>query len=183
MQQELRVDLRVHQTPEQLELAYSFENASAQPILVFDRLWDMSASALKQNWAHVEIQGGTATIQRAIEQIPQGLHLETPAVPYGREIAAHATGAGKFSIELPLKEAGEYFGFMHRGVQATTVPIHEIKFELGWCLKPASLPPAIHPVELNKETLWLLPYGLAINLQVVASSAPVRVELSGQAFH
>jgi hypothetical protein len=181
MQHELRVDLRVHSKPDQLEFEYSFENTSSQPILVFDRMWDMQAQALSQDWAYVEIRGSAAVVKRRMEALPWGLHIENPTVPYGREIQPSARGGGKFYLPLPLKECGEYDGFVRRGAWAKPEPVHEVAFELGWSPKPASLPPGIQPVEMNGETLWLLPYGLVTTIQRTAITAPVRVDVSGKA--
>jgi hypothetical protein len=183
MQQELSVDLHVQVASDHLEFEYSFENSLSHPVLVFDRLWDMQANALKPNWAYVEIRDGKAAVKRLMETLPQGLHLDSPAVPYGREIAPHARSGGKFSIALPLKELGAYDGFVRRGAQLKPVAMQEVTFSLGWCPKPASLPPAIHPVEMNGETLWLLPFGLVSQVQRIAVSAPVQVHVTGEAFY
>jgi hypothetical protein len=182
MQQELSVNLRVQPTPDHLEFEYSFENTSPQPVLVFDRLWDMQVNALKPNWAYVDIRDGKAAIQRLMAALPLGLHLEHPAVPYGREIAPHARSGGKLSIPLPFKQNGAYDGFVRRGAQLKPVAVKEVILSLGWCPKPASFPPAIQPVEMNGETLWLLPYGMVSQIQRVAVSAPVQVHVTGEAF-
>jgi len=182
MQHELRVDLRVHCAPDQLEFEYSFENTSSQPILVFDRMWDMQAQALRHDWAYVQIRDSGAVVKRWMEGLPPGLHVENPTVPYGREVRRSARGGGKFSLSLPLKEYGEYDGFVRRGARAKPGPVHKVAFELGWSPKPASLPPGIHPVEMNGETLWLLPYGLLTTIQRTAVTASMRVDVSGEAF-
>jgi hypothetical protein len=182
MQQELSVNLRMQPMPDHLEFEYSFENSLSQPVLVFDRLWDMQANSLKPNWVYVDIRGGEAAIKRLMETLPLGLHLENPAVPYGREIAPHARSGGKFSIALPLKQNGAYDGFVRRGAQLKPLAVKEVTFSLGWCPKPTSFPPAIQPVEMNGETLWLLPYGMASQVQRVAVSAPIQVHVTGEAF-
>ena len=97
-----------------------------------------------------------------------GISRESATVPYGREIRPSARGGGKFSLPLPLKEYGEYDGFVLRGAWAKPEPVNEVAFELGWSPKPASLPPGIQPVEMNGETLWLLPYGLVTTIQRTA---------------
>lgn len=181
MQNELRVELRLHRQAEQLEFEYSLESAP-QTILIFDRLWDVQANALKADWAYLQIQDSTAIVQRLMQQLPQGLHIDTPIVPYGRELVAHSRANGKFVLSLPLKEAGAYSGFLHHTASRKPSQIHTVKFELGWCPKPDSLPPAIHPVEMNGEKLWLLPYSLVSNMQRLASSSPVQLEVPGLAF-
>ena len=182
MQQELSVNLHVQPAPDHLEFEYSFENTLSRPVLVFDRLWDIQANALKPNWAYVDIRDGKAAIKRLMEALPQGLHVDSPAIPYGREIEPHARTGGKFSIALPLKQNGAYDGFVRRGAQLRPVAVKEVTFSLGWCPKPASFPPAIQPVEMNGETLWLLPYSLVSQAQRVAVSAPVQLHVTGEAF-
>ena len=182
MQQELSVSLRVQPTLDHLEFEYSFENTSSQPILVFDRLWDMQANALKPTWAYIDIRDGKAAIKRLMETIPRGLHLDSPAVPYGREIAPHTQSGGKFSIALPLKQSGAYDGFVRRGAQLKPATVEEVIFSLGWCPKPAFIPPAIQPVQIGGETLWLLPYGMVLQAQRIAMSSPVEVHVPGEAF-
>ncbi|HLG98925.1 MAG TPA: hypothetical protein VKX49_21620 [Bryobacteraceae bacterium] len=182
MQQELRVDLRARHTAGRVEFEYSLENTASQTILVFDRLWDMQTNTLKPDWAYVEIHESAATIKRAIEPLPKGLHIENPIVPYGREISPHSKASGRFSLGLPLTESGAYSGFLYPGAQQKPGAIREIRFEVGWCPKPVSLPPALHPVEMNGETLWLLPYGLVSMLQQIARSSPFQLDVPGLAF-
>jgi len=180
MQHELRVGVRVQSTSDHLEFEYWFENPSEQPVLVFDRLWSMQANALDPNWAYVEIHDGRAEVKRAMEQLPQGLRHENPAVPYGREIGPLARESGKFSLALPLKQHGEYDGFRYQGAQFHPAAVHSVTFSLGWCLKPAQLPPGIRPVEMNGETLWLLPYTLVKEIQLAATAPAVQIEVMGE---
>jgi hypothetical protein len=181
MQHELRVGVRVESTPDHLEFEYWFENPFEQPILVYDRLWNKQANALEPNWAYVEIHDGVAEVKRLMELLPRGLRHENPTVPYGREIAPSMRGTGKFSVPLPLKQHGEYDGFRYPGARLHPAAVHQVTFSLGWCLKPAQLPPGIQPVEMHGEKLWLLPYSEVATIQLIATAPPVPLELMGEA--
>jgi hypothetical protein len=176
---ELRVGVRVQSTPDRLEFEYWFENPSEQTVLVFDRLWSMQANALEPNWAYVEIRNGRAEVSRHMEMLPQGLRHENPTVPYGREIAPLARGGGKFYLELPLKQHGEYDAFRHQRIEFQPAEVHDLVFSMGWCPKPSQLPPGIQSVEMHGETLWLLPYSLVAAIQLSAHAPAVRVEVPG----
>jgi hypothetical protein len=180
MQHELRVSVRVQSAGDRLEIEYWFENPSAQPVLVFDRMWNMQANGLEPNWAYVEVHDGRAEVRRLMEQLPQGLRHESPTVPYGREIGPMARGSGKFSLALPLKQHGEYDAFRYQGAHFQPTPVHEVTFSMGWCLKPGQLPPGIQSVEMQGEKLWLLPYSLVAAIQLSATAPAVRVDAMGE---
>jgi hypothetical protein len=184
VQSEVNVMARITATAQELMVEYRAENRRADPVLIFDRLWDLRKEALDPNWVYVEASGRRVFLRRQMELRPALLHVEQPPVPYGRELAPGASLQGKFSIPSnPVYEAGAYYSFTHRG-KPVQMPVDQAVFELGWAVKPApgSLPPSIKPVELNGETLWLLPYGTVAHIQKIAAAPPVDVALvvSGQ---
>lgn len=177
---EVAMHAKIEAGPGGVTITYSLTNTSAAPILVFDRMWDSQTQALDPNWAYVEIRSGRALVKRMMENPPQGLHVSEPKVPYGREVAPGAKADGVITLPAPLTERGAYDNFTHRSKQFAPTRVTAVGFALGYAVKPASLPPAFKPVEMNGEKLLLLDRPLVASLQRTATSEPAAASLDAQ---
>lgn len=162
-----------------LEINYFVSNRSDGPIFIFDRLWNMETQSLDHNWVYVDIEDRVAILKRQMELLPRGLRFENPPVPYARELLPGQRATARFKVGLPLVETGPYDHIVKRG-ERRDVAINKLEFRLGWCPKPiaSAIPPGVTPVEINGELLWLLPYGLVANLQIVTRAPQQPIELT-----
>ena len=168
-----------------LKGAYTVFNHSDTPILIFDRIWNPETQHLDSNWVYVAITGKIAVLKRTLELIPKNLQVETPPVPYGREVAPSGSANGEFTVALPLTEANPYDEFL-RELQGSkpsrAAKIRNLEFEVGWCLKSDLVEqnePA--PIKRDGESFWLFQYGQIENRLKSAKSAPAPVRLPAQA--
>ena len=157
-----------------VSVRYSLTNTGAEPILVFDRMWDNEKGALDPNWAYVEIRGSRALVKRLMENPPAGLRVSEPKVPYGREIAPGAKAEGAVTLPAPLTERGAYDAFTHTSRQFADARVTAVGFALGYAPKPKNLPPVFKPVELNGEKLLLLDRAMVGSIQKTATSEPSK---------
>jgi len=180
MQSPVRLSAKFEFGPDTFQVEYTFENASNQTVLLFDRMWDFQTNAMNANWAYVEIRDGKALVKRALEIKPDTLMVEKPPVPYGREVLPGASLSGSFALPLPLKENQAYGTKLKPNGQATPVRIQQIAFAVGWGVKPDNLPPGIKPVDVGADQgLLLLPYGSAKQIQRLLMATPMNTNLEG----
>ena len=163
-----------------VSIRYSLTNTGAEPVLVFDRMWDNEKGALDPNWAYVEVRNGRALVKRLMENPPAGLRVSEPKVPYGRELAPGAKAEGTVSLPLPLTERGAYDSFTHTSKQFADSQVSAIGFAVGYAVKPKNLPPAFKPVELNGEKLLLLDRALVASIQKAAASEPAMKSVAAR---
>jgi hypothetical protein len=181
MQVDVRFKVNIEPKPDSLNISYEFVNTQQQPVLVFDRMWDRQKQALDPNWAHVEIRATKALISRSVYKKPEGLRFDNPPVPYGRVVEPEQSLKGSFSVPLPLEEKFTFYNFVRQTGEMQDLPVTEVAFALAWAPKPANLPPGIQPVDVGEDKgMLLLPYEMAISLQKLMISQPVRVNLTGR---
>jgi hypothetical protein len=174
------LETRIEVSAAGVNIRYSLTNAGAEPVLVFDRMWDNEKGALDPNWAYVEIRGGRALVKRMMENPPPGLRVSEPKVPYGRELAPGAKAEGSLSLPAPLTERGAYDNFTHPSKQFADAQVSAVGFALGYAAKPKNLPPAFKPVELNGEKLLLLDRALVASIQKTAASEPAAQSIAAR---
>lgn len=161
-----------------LRIDYSIVNRSSEPIFVFDRMWDLNADRLDDNWVYVEIAGKTAILKRALEPMPGGLTMEEPPEPYGREIAPGGRATGTFRIRLPLEQAGAY-DFATRPKIDRVVNVESLELRVGWCRRKdfGEYASSVEPVKEGRETLWPFSFHNIEGVQKIAKSKPVEMRL------
>lgn len=157
-------------------LEYEIRNTLDQPIYVFDRLYDMRAEKLADDWAYRAVDGRTVVIARQVWPLPGGLRHENPETPYGRRVAPHATITGQFSVPLPLTEHDPYYFIVHGRARPVQVSIDSLVFRAGWA--PAAQLHAGSEVELGGEKLTLFPFQEALGRQQLTDSNSAAVSLS-----
>ena len=175
----VEIQLRHHEN--ELEVEYTVRNATAAPILVFDRMYDLDNQCMDPNWAYVEVLDGAdgrAVVKRALELLPPGLQFENPPVPYAREVPVNGRASGCVRVPLPLVENSPYGHIIRRG-QAREVPVDRLEFAVGWCPMPSAeeLPPCAAPLDVEGETVRLLPYDQVAGLQRLCRSVIQSVKL------
>jgi len=173
----VRIDARLD--ADSMHLMYEVINSLDVPIFVFDRLYDLKASALSQDWAYTAFDDARVWLCRQIWPLPRGLHHENPEVPYGRYLGPGAKLSGQLVLPLPLVERDPYYAFLHQAGRTVDVKLTQLVLRVGWArvsdLRGGS------SVELEGEKLVLFPYDEAILKQKFANSPPANIVLRGTA--
>jgi|GEM_PF-3177054 len=163
-----------------VKISYVVHNHSETPILVLDRLWNRKMKSFDPNWAFVEIRGSKALIKRVMEPKPQGLIVERPPVPYGREVAPGEKAEGSFTLPVPLRADGSYDAYVMPNAVEQEVEVTDIGFMLAWTTKPKEiLSPAMRLVKNGEETLQPFQYHVLDGAQRFLTSSPATVRIKG----
>jgi hypothetical protein len=179
----VKTEFRYSTTSKGLKVEYTLTNGSAEPILVFDRIWDLEAERLNRDWALVRFEGGTAVVSRTQVSVPARAIVEQPPTPYGRVIAAGAKASGSFVLPLPLKEQGPYDKLLKKSA-ARTAKLDGLQLKLAWGPRAdfEALLNGRAPAEIGGEKLFLLPNRELGKKQKIASSAVQSAALEGLAY-
>ncbi len=168
------IQIQVKVDPTRLAVTYTVHNTGKEPVVVFDRMWDMAKEAMDANWVYVEVQQGSANLKRAMELKPRGLSVEQPPVPYGRELAGGASTTGGFELPLPLSERSAYGQYVSNQGTASEVVVHQVSLALGWAPVPLPYAPP-KPVTVAGEDLLYVDYASVASAQRTVTSQPVKV--------
>lgn len=181
-QPSVRVEARAKVSKDAVILDYIVTNLSKEPVLVFDRRWDLEADRLDPSWASVAIEGKTAVVMRRVIEPPPGVLIEQPNLPYGHELAAGAASTGTIRLAFPLTEQAPHDDFGPVRAKTEDVALTAVQFEVGWAPK-SSLAKRLDPEDRvleGGETLWLFEHHGPGKAERLARSPAVQLSAAGR---
>ena len=165
----------VEATSDRLGVQYTVVNTAGHKIYLFNRLFitDMKGQrTLDPNRVYAEINGTTLHLAKQLVEIPPGMLVEYPVVPYLNRLDPGESFKETLTLALPIRENQPYMSVPF-GATEREVMCDELVFTIGYFV--AREPDWVREVEVGDETALSTDYGYAIQTHRTASSQPVAV--------
>jgi hypothetical protein len=158
-----------------LGVQYVVTNTAGHEVYLFNRLFvtDIKGQrTLDPNRAYAEVRGTTLHLAKQLVEIPPGMLVEFPVVPYLTRLDPGESLEEKMEFELPIREDQPYMTVPF-GANEREVTCEELVFTIGYFV--AREEGWVREVTVGDETALSTDYGYAIQTHRTASSRPIAV--------
>lgn len=175
-----RLEASLSETPEALQISWSLTSDLRVPLVVLrhiHRSFDLEGRLLvERNVAYVAVgEQGDVTVSKELMPVPpRGVHVMTPFVPLGEELAPGARIGEVFSLQKPVTAWDPYSEILrmvpgYRAMQPVTAT--RVRFRLGVYLADAERPH--QRVETALGALIYPDYRPVLDAQIVLDAPPL----------
>lgn len=163
----VRLEESLSVTQDRIVVDYRLENPTAVDFFVLDAIYTLEEGrpVVRDSLVYTQIQGDTLTLFRAALEIPPGVQVEAPEMPYARRLPAGSSLSGRIEAKLPLAYNNPY-DFSGR---EETVACQRVRLVVG-DIASQDLAETPAKVDLRGVDLYRISYRAAMSAQKLAES-------------
>ncbi len=128
---EINIKLRasIAVTTQNLQVSYEIENRSKEDIYVFDAMFRLEESpVIDSSLVYTVIENDLLTLFRGVLQIPEGLQVEAPDIPFARLLPTGGTHKSLIDAPAPLRFRHPYEWNDREEIRST----RKIRLQIGY---------------------------------------------------
>lgn len=173
--QPVRLDVTMRLEDQRLVLRYSLSSRTNSDLLVFNALYAVESGgvAVDPNRVYMLLDDDVLTLAKAVIEIPRGVQVEIPDVPYATKLSPGMNLQEDIRIELPV----QYYNPHDLVTTEATIPCRAVRFRLGYA--PVSkIDPAPEPVRVGQRSYFRVKYRAALKSQRLVETEPFAIPVS-----
>jgi hypothetical protein len=171
----LELDGKLQALDKEIVVSCRLINRGAEDLYIFDALYKVEDDKVVSDPAliYTVIQNQSLTLFKGVLEIPEGLQVEIPDVPYGRLLKSGQQYSTTFSVPVPVPYNNPYDFEEEEGF----VVCEEVRFRIGYA-GAASLKTEPKSIRLGAETLHKVRYHDVIGVQQFVETAPRKQRIA-----
>ena len=169
----------IEKKEKELKIEYTISNGLDCEIFIFNRLFQTDREGnrtLDPNVCYVTIlDDEMVCISKELTEIPEGLKVEAPEIPYLTRISPMETFKESINLTLPLHINTPYINPYFKTKKITK---ERIKLIIGYIIPSESEIIRVKEVEIGNETVFLMrSYGIGVMHQKFVESEPFMMSI------